>query len=358
MQIPHSAVLPRLHHPNAACAAAIAIVMALHICSAAFAKAADLASERFTITRDGHELTLPYESSYPLAREDVSHLVVVIHGLHRDVDRYHNAMHQLWEMQNDRTLAIITPQFITQEEVKQHNLDERFPYWTRHGWPIGHRSRSDNPHPRQRRISSFEMLDEMLLAVTSAFPDLQGITIAGHSAGGQFVNRYAASNRAEPQLSQRNIAMRYIVSNPSSYLYFCEHRVICRQAMSFGVLEGDDCTMLNTYRYGLGANANAYLRATGLERIPDLYASRRVLYLLGEQDNDPDGRDLDRGCGAMAQGSHRFERGLIYHQYLAHRFGEEVHTRHHIVTVPDVGHSAARMFRSSQGRAALFEAWS
>ena len=46
-------------------------------------------------------------------------------------------------------------------------------------------------------ISSFEVIDQIIshIAEPDLFPNLATIVVAGHSAGGQHVNRYAAGTR-------------------------------------------------------------------------------------------------------------------------------------------------------------------
>ena len=61
------------------------------------------------------------------------------------------------------------------------------------------------------------------------------------------------------------------------------------------------------------------------------------------------------GCAARVQGAHRLERGLVYHNYLRHYFGEEVTQRHVLRIVPRVGHSSSGIFNSPQGLEALFD---
>ena len=64
-----------------------------------------------------------------------------------------------------------------------------------------------------------------ILARRNLFPDLQQITIAGHGAGADFVQRYAAVGQAPDILDKQQIC-RYVLSRPtpSSYLYFTLHR--------------------------------------------------------------------------------------------------------------------------------------
>lgn len=332
------------------------VIMVWGVCAAGvWGQPAPLVQERFTLVRDGHELKLPYAASHALSEdhEKVEHLAVMVHGVLRNADRYHRFMEVLWRQSGDETLAVLSPQFIAIDEVQEHELDASYPYWASGGWSVGHRSRSDGEHQRSIRISSFEMLDELLREALRRYPNLKRITLAGHSAGGQFINRYAAGNRLEEELSSRGVSVRYIVSNPSSYLYFCENRLICRESREFGPLEQSDCALLNRYRYGLDGEVNAYMQSAGLEQLGNVYASRRITYLLGEADNDPEANRLDRSCAALAQGEHRLERGQIYVEYLSFRFGPEIADRHTLVLIPGVGHNAMRMFSSRAGRQAL-----
>ena len=67
------------------------------------------------------------------------------------------------------------------------------------------------------------MLDAIVeeLGRPDRYPNLREVTIAGHSAGGQFVQRYAAGTRIEqqPAIAALGLRFRYVVANPSSYMY-------------------------------------------------------------------------------------------------------------------------------------------
>ena len=67
-------------------------------------------------------------------------------------------------------------------------------------------------------MSSFDITDEILrkLAKKSVFPNMKAIVVAGHSAGGQFVNRYEMSNVVHDTLG---VPVSYVVANPSSYAW-------------------------------------------------------------------------------------------------------------------------------------------
>src|SRR5438445_52472 len=68
------------------------------------------------------------------------------------------------------------------------------------------------------KLTSFDFVDEILrkLANKQVFPNLKAIVVAGHSAGGQFVDRYAMANQVHDKVG---VPVTYIVSNPSSYAY-------------------------------------------------------------------------------------------------------------------------------------------
>ncbi|WP_328603954.1 hypothetical protein OG943_28245 [Amycolatopsis sp. NBC_00345] len=75
-------------------------------------------------------------------------------------------------------------------------------------------------------ISSFTVVDEILagLADKQHFPDLTRITLIGHSAGGQFIQRYAVAGAAPAKLP--GVSFHYVTANPSSYLYFTPDRPV------------------------------------------------------------------------------------------------------------------------------------
>jgi pimeloyl-ACP methyl ester carboxylesterase len=88
--------------------------------------------------------------------------------------------------------------------------------WTLRGWIGG--GAAVGPAP----IGSFEALDAMLamLADRKRFPALTRVVVAGHSGGGQVVQRYAVVGEGPAALAAVGVDVRYVVANPSSYLYF------------------------------------------------------------------------------------------------------------------------------------------
>ena len=131
-------------------------------------------------------------------------------------------------------------------------------------WSSGEQSSSTTQHPRSYAISSFSIMDSLISHLLSNFSNLQDIVLVGNSAGGQFVNRYAAGSDQEG-----GGMIRYVVSAPSSYLYFDENRYNEYQLpFSWSVPQG--CTGYNDYKYGLD-DLNEYMENAGIDSILSRY---------------------------------------------------------------------------------------
>ena len=78
----------------------------------------------------------------------------------------------------------------------------------------------------RRPLSAFDVFDAILQRVAdrTLLPALTTVVVAGHSAGGQVVHRYSIIGRGEVALLARGLHMRYVVANPSSYLYLSAER--------------------------------------------------------------------------------------------------------------------------------------
>jgi hypothetical protein len=80
-----------------------------------------------------------------------------------------------------------------------------------------------------------------------------------------------------------------------------------------------------------------------------------VIYLLGADDDASDAEGLDLNCGAMLQGRHRLERGLIYFNYLRLFFGPDILRRQKLEVVPFAGHDGGKMIKSDVGVHHIFD---
>lgn len=216
------------------------------------------------------------------------------------------------------------------------------------GWKEGDRSTDENS-PLLPRRHSFEVADLFLSSLGSrtTYPNLREVVVAGHSAGGQFSQRYAATSQAEQTLS--GIRVRYVVSNPSSYMYLNGKRWKDGAFRGLDEIQRLKCRGWDDYKYGLDRRSGYVGRLSGSE-VRAQYRQRLVTYLLGELDTERDG-DLDKGCEADWQGKHRLRRGELYFRHMNDFYAPHRHT---LVKVPNVGHTAGGMYTSAVGRGVLF----
>jgi hypothetical protein len=273
--------------------------------------------------------------SQPLAARlvDIERVFVLVHGLGRDGDIYYksaiDATRDSGEL--DRTL-VIAPQFHAIDGTCQDHPETGETIFACRGW-------SDGISTKAAPVSSFTAMDTLLRSIVAgkSFPSLKEIVVAGHSAGGQFVQRYAAANRIDGTLG---IPIHYVVANPSSYVYLESWRPVKNP--------GASCPQFNRYKYGLDG-MTGYLQETGADAIRKNYSRRDVTYLLGELDTT-DEHNMDSTCPAMAQGPNRFARGTTYFE----RLNLIYKSSHKLVHIPGCGHSGECMYRSANGRRAVF----
>jgi hypothetical protein len=276
-------------------------------------------------------------TSYSLATPNpaITRAFILIHGTNRDADNYFRtalAAAFLGGALDDT--VVISPHIASNSSGCQDKLAANEVSYSCGGdsWRSGGTSASTD------KLTSFDFVDEVLrkLASKQAFPNLKAIVVAGHSAGGQYVNRYAMANHVHEKLG---VPVTYIVSNPSSYAYLDSTRPRGEDFANFG--DGRNCTTYNKWPYGLENRTGGYTSKESDDQLKKQLAARPVTYLLGEIDILPLG-GFDSSCPAMAQGATRFARGQAFGKYVNQKFGAQ----HKIVNVPLCGHNARCMFTS------------
>ena len=314
--------------------------------------------ERFRFVFDGREVAIPCCWNYPLGvqKETIEQVVIIVHGVLRNADEYFsNMMAVVSHAGKDETTLVIAPQFLLIEDIERFGLSTEVIYWggdAGEGWKRGDDSVSIADHPRVVTVSSFEVVDRIVEKAVEAntFPNLRNIIITGHSAGGQYVNRYAAGSQIEQVLPSR-IHLRFIVANPSTYMYFSPQRRVPGETSVFEVPQDADPNFDN-YKYGL-RNLNPYMAVAGDDHIRQEYPLKDVVYLLGGEDTRE--AHLEQTPNAMLQGVNRLERGQVYYHYLQHSFGESITHHQKIAIIPCVGHDNAAIFKSEAGIHFLFD---
>lgn len=205
------------------------------------------------------------------------------------------------------------------------------------------RRRCDEP----TGVSSFAVTDHLLatLADRVLFPNLRWITVSGHSAGGQFTQRYATFGLAPNRLP--GIFVNFVAANPSSFLYFSPIRP--SRNGGFATPSASACPGFDNYKYGL-AKRSGYVAALTPVQAERSYVSRRVTLLTGGSDTTDNG-DEDTTCQAMLEGSNRAKRSANYFAYIRTIAPNAPHNR---VVIPGVGHDGDAMFASLLAWPSLF----
>jgi hypothetical protein len=310
---------------------------------------ATVSDTRFTIdTPQGQaEFPLYLSKDWNVAQPQVTRAVIVIHGKLRNADLYFRTAQNAREAAHadaDSTL-LIAPQFLATLDLRVHDEPADLLRWTGNAWMGGEAAQAP------LAISSYEVLDAIVtrLADRKLFPNLRHVVFAGHS-GGQVVQRYAVAARNIAVLTAEGIDVRYLVASPSTYAYFDAQRPNAQGLAA--PFDATQCADFNQWKYGMD-NRPPYLDDRTPAQLEATYASRRIDYLVGGADDDPQQSALDKTCAAEAQGPQRVARAEAYYRYIQSRHPEGLKQSFHIV--PGVGHNGARMLTSVCALSAMFD---
>jgi pimeloyl-ACP methyl ester carboxylesterase len=274
-------------------------------------------------------------------RPDVIRVLIIFHGNGRNANSYFNTAKKARRLAGEqgRGTLIVAPQFLAKGDLKNDPPDDApmLLHWTTQTWKDGEPALGPAP------LSSFEAIDAVIarLADRTIFPNLVHVVVAGHSAGGQIVQRYAIVGTGLSKLTAIGVHVRYVVANPSSYAYFNEDRPYPTA----------DCPTFDNWKYGMKKRP-PYAANPAPANFERTYAEREVVYLLGSDDIDPHAEELDQRCEAEVQGKYRRARGEAYFAYMQKRHPS---LGHRLQLVPGVAHSAGQMFTSTCGVSVLFD---
>jgi len=307
--------------------------------------------------------SLPFYGSLDGATVDLSHpqpgvtrALIVFHGKLRNADVYNHS--GLEAVKNagaaGKGTLLITPQFLSQEDVDAFHLPPSVLRWGPEQWMGGDNALNGGP-------SSFDAIDAMLmmLADRKAFPNLKTVVLAGHSGGGQVMQRYAVVGRGGDLLMRAGVHVRYVIANPSSYVYFSPERPVLnpKADFTFGTPVKSCYGKYDNWKYGVNASP-PYVGDDNFKSMEERYLRRDVVYLLGTNDIDPNHPALDKSCSGEDEGPYRFFRGKAYFKYLTIRHPElaQESASQKLEFVPGIEHDGDKMLNSSCGLAALFDA--
>lgn len=278
-------------------ALALIALLAMPMAAAAAKPEGETGRGRFVFSGwDGPPLPVWYQLPEQVTPD--TPVVVVMHGVNRDADRYRDE----WaELAMAYRLIVIVPEF------------SRADFPGAGGYNTGYFAAADGT-PRPRNLWSFAAIEPLFGEVRRRFgTGVQRYTIYGHSAGAQFVHRFVMfmpEARIERAISAN--AGWYTMPEPAT-------------AFPYGS-KGAPIT---------GETLGAAL-------------GKPLTVLLGTADTDTADPDLRTTAEANLQGPHRYARGQSFHaqgRALADRLGTPFGWK--IAFVPGVGHSNALMAQAA-----------
>lgn len=318
------------------------------------ANAIDLAPLKYEIeSQPGAHVPYAASHSFDKANPRITRILFSIHSSGFDALQYYkNAQQAASRVRGvlDQTL-IVAPQFFEQAVIPGE-IPSGLLFWRSSPYRGSGRA-AIGPEVKHVSLSAYAVVDAWLedLVASGNFPRLQEIVLVGHSAGGQFVQRYAMVGKYQSD----KVRFRYVVSAPSSYAYPSAERYNVDQSR-FVIPDAstiEQCPSYNHWGYGLD-EPYGYFADADPTKIAESYSKKRVFYLCGQNDSDSNDASLGKSCGAMMQGAHRLQRMLAYQSFLEFKYGKSVRRNHQFAVVPDVGHYGFGTMTSPAGLKALF----
>ncbi len=310
----------------------------------------------FEIKKGGGTYTLRYASNHLITKPNkkIKQLIIYIHGARRNgLDYYDWGEAAVKTAKKEDETLFISPQFTSLKDLEDHNHDNTHLFWANNNWRSGDESVSSKKRKMGETFSSFSLVDSMISRVCDPklFPKLKKVIVIGHSAGGQFVQRYAGMTPMPNIL--RGYTFRFIVMNSSSYLYFDDRRPVKKgDVLTFAKPDSTGCGDYNQYPKGF-EKLNPYAAKIGEAGIVQQFLSRDIVFIFGGSDVDMNDPSMDKSCSGNLQGRFRLERGQFFYEYV--QLFSKNKKIHHVEVVPNVAHSGELMVNSAAARKYLFD---
>jgi len=278
-------------------------------------RAATSACEGWVETGPGPQRLRVYRSHpFDTANPGIQRALVLVHGGDRGAERsFRTGLAAALLAGALDTTLVVTPRFASSQGPECHDtIAPGEIAWPCGGWRWGSVALTSDA------ITSFGALDDTLkqLARRDLFPNLRAVVVAGFSAGGQYVVRYAMANRVHGTLG---VPVSYVVGSPSSYAYPDAARPNPdRDNRIEDYPDGQNCTTFHRWPYGM-QNRQGYAAGVSDAQLRAQLTTRPITYLVGALDTTPDG-GLDMSCPALAQGNGRVGRAQGFVKLIAVKY--------------------------------------
>ena len=151
--------------------------------SAVHSHAAAIESKRLKV-KHNIECYIPYASNLPIDKEDanITHLILAVYSSGSNVFNSCTELLAKYNQQQNNVI-VLSPQFLTKEQLG-NNSEENLLYWNASPF-YGSKISTTKSYNGDLRISAYHILEDIIAEYCDKkiFPNLNRITILGHSAG-------------------------------------------------------------------------------------------------------------------------------------------------------------------------------
>lgn len=169
---------------------------------------------------------------------EIEYVIILQHGNLRNANNYYcAALESLSSSSESEKYLIIAPQFLIEGDACWDvngsmgtvtvNYSCGFMVYTSEGWKDGSYNTNES-NLKGSKMYSYDVLNALVNHVGNRqlFPNVQKITLFGFSAGAQMLQRYALMSSFN--IESTSTSVNFIISDPSTYVYFNEQRVFAR----------------------------------------------------------------------------------------------------------------------------------
>ncbi len=263
--------------------------------------------------------------------EQYKNLLIFVHGASLNgADHFGDAIDAINQTGLSSSTIVLAPQY--EMTISRNNY-----YWTKYSWKDGKKSINAVP-----KISSYAIFDTLIINnVLKSYNEIQTIVIAGHSAGAQFVYRYAVLSQLPDSISQEVI---YLPMNPSSVTYLGPERWNKDKNRFEIPLNAPSCSDYDDWIYGLSnISTNEYNRHITTSSIKEVFPLRSLT--IGTGTEDLEGQGESTNCEDLYQGLHRHERANNVFNYMKTYYPGTLHQK---IDVQGVDHNRRDMINSPE----------